>query len=120
EEPGQENADGWDERRALERIPERCDQGDEPSRDDDEIEQDERQQVRPSSGAGKLIRDWPERAALLADRQHHRAVVLKPPDEEVPADNPQERGKPSKCDSDEGAQDRKSTRLNSSHVSISY
>src|SRR5439155_1244510 len=104
EEPGQENADGWDERRALERIPERCDQGDEGSRDDDEIEQDERQQVRPSSGAGKLIRDWTERAALLPDRQHHRAVVLKPSDEEVPADNPQERGEPAKCDPDEWAQ----------------
>src|SRR5438876_2413757 len=34
EEPGQENADGWDESGALERIPERGDEGDERGRGD--------------------------------------------------------------------------------------
>ena len=70
EESGEENADGCDER-APERVPEGSDECDERCRDDDEIEQDEGEEVRPPPSPGKLVRDRTEGAALLPDRQHH-------------------------------------------------
>src|SRR5207245_4487974 len=103
--PREDDPDRRDERpRVL--APKNSDKGDEGGRDDDEIEQYEREEVRPPLCARELISDRTERPALFPDGQHHRAVVLQPADEEVPADNPNQRGKPSELDPDERPEDR--------------
>src|SRR5256886_3603769 len=67
EEPGKENPDRGDERRALERVPERRDKGDERGGDDHEIEQNECQQVRSPSSTRELVCDGTERPTLLSN-----------------------------------------------------
>src|SRR5438876_4131328 len=103
--PGDEDSDRRDERRPVERVPEHRDEGDERRRDDDEVAQDEGQEVRAPLRPRELIGNWPEGAAFLADREHHRAIVLQPPNEEIPTDDPEEGGKPTVGDADERTQD---------------
>ena len=100
---GGEDADRRQERPRV-RLPERGDEGDERGRDDDEVEQHEREQVRPPARSRKFVGDRPERSTFFADGEHHRAVVLQPADEEVPANDPQEGGDPTERDPDERAQ----------------
>src|SRR6266705_1475975 len=61
---------------------------------------------RTPASSGEFVRDEPERSALLPHGEHHRAVVLEPPDEEVPADDPEERRHPPVGDPDERPQNR--------------
>src|SRR5881396_499954 len=105
QESRQENAHGRDEG-SRELVPERRDQGDEGRRDDDQIEQDEGQKIRAPASACELIRDRTERPALFPYGQHHRAIVLEPSDEEVPADDPQQGGEPTKRNPNERTENR--------------
>src|SRR5207247_4146400 len=87
-------------------VPEGWNRGDEGRRDDKQIEQDEGKKIRAPASARELIRDRTERPALFPYGQHHRAIVLEPSDEEVPADDPQQGGEPTKRNPNERTENR--------------
>ena len=59
-----------------------------------------------TTSPGELVADWPERAPLITDGDHNRAVILQPADEEVANHNPEECREPAKLNGNERTKDR--------------